>query len=150
MRYIYSEVNGLWWQGRYQTMTEAILNLVLNFILGKFWGIYGIMIATIITIFICNFVWGLRIVFKYYFQLSRLKKYYQYQIKYAFITLVLCVLVYSICMLIPSGHTFFIFFLRMIVCLIVPNIFYILIYRNSEIFCQVKNMVKGYIKRKSK
>lgn len=146
---IYSSVNGLWWYRRNASLMELTSNLVLNFILGKFFGIYGIIIATNITIFMCNFVWGIRITFKYYFQLSRLKEYYYYHIKYFMVTLFLCILTYGVCLLVPAHHTPGSFLLRIIICMSFPNAGYLLIYRNSEMYEKSVVFIRKILKREN-
>lgn len=147
MRSIYSSANGLWWKYRYRSLAETVANLILNFVLGKFFGVYGILLATIITIFVCSFLWGSRIVFKYYFQLSRLKEYYGYHMKYALVTFSLCILTYGICSLISCSNTFGILFLRMVVCAVLPNIGYTLIYRNTDMFHQIRGLMVTLLKK---
>lgn len=141
MRSVYSSANGLWWQHRRRSVAEAAANLILNFILGKFFGIYGILTATILTIFVCNFVWGVRIVFKHYFQLFRLKEYYGCHIKYALATCVLCILTYNVCAWLPCGQVIGGLLLRAVVCAVLPNIGYALIYGRTDMFRQVRQMV---------
>ncbi len=141
MRSVYSSANGLWWQHRRRSVAEAAANLILNFILGRFFGIYGILTATILTIFVCNFVWGVRIVFKHYFQLFRLKEYYGCHIKYALATCVLCILTYNVCAWLPCGQVMGGLLLRALVCVVLPNIGYALIYGRTDMFWQVRQMV---------
>lgn len=144
---IYSSANGLWWYRRYVSMLEITVNLVLNFVLGKFLGIYGIIIATIITIFMCNFIWGIRITFKHYFQLTRLKEYYYYHLKYFLVTLFLCAVTYSLCLMLPDCHILGSFLLRMVLCIFLPNIGYVLIYRKSKIYNQSIGNVRKILER---
>lgn len=72
---VYSAANGLWWEHRYRAIVETICNLVLNIGLGKLYGVLGIIVATNISVFLCNFVWGTLIIFKNYFSV---KKYYTF------------------------------------------------------------------------
>ena len=44
---------GIWWHLKVSYLIEAIANLLLNIILGKLFGITGVLIATIITIIPC-------------------------------------------------------------------------------------------------
>lgn len=144
---IYSGANGLWWHRRYVSMLEITVNLVLNFVLGKFLGIYGIIIATIITIFMCNFIWGIRITFKHYFQLTRLKEYYYYHLKYFLVTLFLWAVTYSLCLMLPDCHILGSFLLRMVLCIFLPNTGYVLIYRKSKIYNQSIGNVRKILER---
>ena len=66
---------------------EAISNLVLNILLGYLFGINGIILATILTIIIFNFIERTEILFKYYFRGSS-RQFYGDHIFYALVTLV--------------------------------------------------------------
>ena len=65
MRSIYSNSSGLFWQGRFYVIVEAILNIVLNYFLGKRFGVQGIIAATNLTILFINSYYHNRIVFSY-------------------------------------------------------------------------------------
>ncbi len=140
MRSIYSTTNGLWWHHRYRSLAEAIGNLILNIILGKFFGVYGIIIATSITIFICNFLWGGRITFRLYFGLDKLREYYGYQFKYFATTAVLCVGTYFCCAVLPLENIVVNLIFRGLICVVLPNIIWILLYRRTEEFSYVMSI----------
>lgn len=122
MRSIYTEANGLWWEHRYRSISEAIGNLFLNIVLGKCFGIYGIITATIITIFFCNFLWSAHITFRCYFGMDKIKSYYCYHLKYAATSVVTFILTYYICFLLPFHHNIYILLARGIICIFVPGI----------------------------
>ena len=79
---LYKDAAGLWWYGRYRVILEAICNLILNFVLGYFWGINGILIATIITIALIGHGYGGWIVFHYYFKDKSFGKFIIKQLEY--------------------------------------------------------------------
>ena len=47
---MYQASAGLWWQFKYLPVFEAISNFTLNAYLGYKFGMYGILIATLITV----------------------------------------------------------------------------------------------------
>ena len=63
---LYLGGNGLWWECKAPCIVEALGNLVFNIVLGKFFGIKGILLSTIITLISCNFIWRNYILFKKY------------------------------------------------------------------------------------
>ena len=131
MRSIYTEANGLWWEHRHRSIIEAAGNLLLNVILGKYYGIYGIIIATIMTILFCNFLWGSYIVFKYYFGLKRIKDYFSDHFKYMIMSTLTVFVTYTICLLIPIHRNIFLLLSRGFVCLFVFFIvFFVKYYHN--------------------
>lgn len=55
-RNLYVNGNGLWWKLKIWYVLEAIGNLVLNVLFGYIMGITGIILATIITIIVFDFI----------------------------------------------------------------------------------------------
>ena len=56
VRSIYYSTTGMWWEMRYRSIVETIANLVLNVVLGYYFGINGIILATVISLFLFNFL----------------------------------------------------------------------------------------------
>ena len=132
IRAMYSDAAGLWWENRNRTILEAVSNIVLNYVLVKIWGIYGILLATIITIFIFGFVGSAIVLFKYYFK-EGLKDFFVQHFVYAMITCIICFITYQICS-IYKGNILNVVVYRMIICCIVPIILYYLFYCKTHIF----------------
>ena len=141
IKYLYTSANGLWWEHRYRALTETLLNLVLNVLLGKFFGVRGIILATMISLFACNYVWSTRILFKNYFSLSRMKQYYQYQGKETLVMIIAAAVTYTICRTIPSNQLFQQLIVRTMICLTAPNAIYFLVFRKTEQFQYAKKLL---------
>ena len=131
IRSVYVHANGLWWENKYRSIIEAISNLALNYFLGKYFGIYGIITATLISLFFINFLWGSGIIFKYYFIDISIKEYYGLHFLYAITTIIACWITYNICELINIAGIVGLFF-RLVICMILPNIIFILFYRKTK------------------
>ncbi len=140
MRSIYSNVRGLWWQHRWRSVFEAIGNIMLNFILARYFGIYGIILATILTLLLINTIWGVQITFKYYFGLKHIMGYFKYQMAYAVVTIVLCFITWNICQMLPARGLISTLVVRILICVSVPNLCYILIYRHLPYFQRMKEI----------
>ena len=137
IRAIYSDACGLWWENRWRAIIEAALNLGLNFILGKFFGVYGIVVATLVSLFFINFVWGSSIIYRHYFTEIKISEYYLLHLLYASVTAIACVTSWFACSFIPFAGVWG-FAIRILLCLIVPNILYLLAYFKTPLFGQVK------------
>lgn len=131
IRCMYITTNGLFWEHRWRSIVETVANVGLNIVLGKFFGIDGIIIATMISIFICNFIWANKITFKKYFGKSYLKDYYLYQLKYFIINVCVCGLTMLICSSIGVSNGILGLFMRMLLCAIIPGLIYFSIYRRD-------------------
>ena len=133
IRSVYVHANGLWWENRYRSVIEALANLILNYFLGKQFGIYGIIGATLISLFVINFAWGSGIVFKYYFKGISPKEYYFLHFYYAIVTILGCAITYRVCEIIGEGNIFKLLF-RLIMCMMIPNILYLILYKPLKIY----------------
>jgi O-antigen/teichoic acid export membrane protein len=145
-RNLYLEGYGLFWECRIWYLVEAIANLLLNFILGYFFGITGILLATIITIFFFNFIARNRILFKSYFRCSK-KYFYLDHLLYIIVMLVAAAITYAICFVIPLNGWLGLF-VKACICIVVPNLILLLIYFKNPLFKLSLSFVKNVLKIK--
>lgn len=71
IRGVFNEGAGLFWHQKNRSILETILNLLLNFLLAKFIGVYGIILASLITVFLFGFLYSSYITFREYFGLEK-------------------------------------------------------------------------------
>ena len=118
-RNLYFTGNGLWWKAKKVYIVESLGNLILNIVLGKIMGITGVLLATIITIFVFNFIIRTNFLFKEYFKVSP-KTFYTDHAKYGAETVIICGICYFVCekyTVVFAGITGL--FVRGILCVIV-------------------------------
>lgn len=132
---LYKDAAGLWWHGRYRVIIEAVANLILNFTLGFYFGINGVLIATIITLLLLGNGYGGYIVFHYYFRDESFIKFIREQILYilaiaavALVTMCLCNFVDSIFRL----NKVYTLIIRGLNCIIIPNLLFLLLYSKHK------------------
>lgn len=146
IRSIYSNAAGLFWESKNYVIFEAIMNGILNYLLGKMFGINGIIIATNITIVFINFIFGTRVLFKNYFKNSLLIKFYMKNIYYALITIFSGGI-----MLFISGFINVFPVLKIVImgilCLIIPNILFIVFYSRSNEYKSGKQFLIKLLKK---
>ncbi len=87
---------GLWWRAKWILISEATLNLILNVLLGKIFGIYGVLFATIITIIFLNYLGITKLLFREYF-IFGFKKYLINRVYYTIITISICIVAKVAC-----------------------------------------------------
>lgn len=81
--YVYHEGKGLWYESRPIMICEAVVNIVLKIVLCRVLGIFGLVIATVISVFITNYFLCPALLFRLYFQNGKLKEYWTDHILYA-------------------------------------------------------------------
>ena len=144
IRSVYSEARGLWWENRYRAIAEAVANIVLNVVLGKLFGIYGIVSATLISLFFINFVWGSSIIYKHYFTKIRIYEYYLLHLLYSLVTVVACCVCWFVCSIIPFAGVGGLF-ARLALCTVIPNTMFLLCYCRMPMFKTAKEWLQKCI-----
>lgn len=138
---------GIWWKLKYSNIGEAVGNVVLNIVLGKLFGITGILLATIITILVFNFLWRTKILFDNYFETMSLREFLQNHGRWILCIGIAAVITWNICQLIYAG-LIVTMIIRGIICLVVPNVILLILLYRSKQFHNAKmfalNMLSGF------
>lgn len=145
---MYKDASGMWHEDRFRPLVAALTNLVLNLILVQFIGIYGILISTVLAIICIGMPWLLYNLFTVIFERRHLLEYLKKLLYYCTVILISCIVTYYVCEKVRIGliETLFI---RGVVCMFVPNLMYLIAYRNKVEFKDslvlVNKMTKGKI-----
>ena len=129
---VYKEAAGLWEFDKYRPIVASIVNLAINIVLVKTIGIYGIIISTIISIVAIIFPWSTFVLFREYFK-GGYKKYIFKNILNIIITFIVGCITFCICSLMKN-ISIFTLITKGIICLIIPNILYLICYFNNNDF----------------
>lgn len=136
---VYKEATGIYWEDKARPIVESIANLVLNVALVKYIGVYGVVLSTIISIVFINIPWSAYSLFKAYFKTGFWNYMKEICCKFALLVLVGALTYYG-CSLLPS-EGYGAFFCKIINCVIVPNVIYLLVYARTPEFAKFKQMV---------
>ncbi|MGN0161456.1 MAG: lipopolysaccharide biosynthesis protein [Lachnospiraceae bacterium] len=137
--YLYREAAGLWQYDKYSVACGAVLNLILNVILVQMIGLYGVILSTIMNCVLVSLPWSTRALFKYYFN-KKAMEYYKKLGIYTTVFVLNAVCTYFICGKV-QGSNIQVFIIRIIICVIVPNVFFWLVYRGTPAYKDVKGFV---------
>lgn len=126
----YKNTMGLFKYGQYLLIFTAGINLVLDFVLGKIWGMFGIYLASTIARGLTNSWYEPYAVFKYGLKINPLE-YLKRYIKYAITLVITAMICYSFCE-ICHFSSFLNVIIKIIICSVVPNSIFFVLYRNTE------------------
>lgn len=146
IRATYSDAAGLWWENRYRTVIEAVVNIIFNYVLVQIWGVYGVIIATLISLFLFGYMASAFVLFRCYFTEVSVWDYFKNHILYFGVTFFVGAITYWLCSRIRGG-SWMILIGRGIICCIVPVILYGLIYYKTKRFQDAMKWMKGIIIR---
>lgn len=144
IRGVYADAAGLWWENRYRTLAEAIVNIILNYILVKLMGVYGIIIATIFSLFFLGFIGSTLVLFKNYFKFG-IKRFLGMHLVYFGVTVGNCLITYLLGSKI-TGENWKVLFVRAFFCITVSTVIYFLIYRRTRIYKESIEWLKEKVK----
>ena len=129
----YKDAAGIWHEDRFRPLVTALSNLGMNLLLVQVWGIYGVILSTVLSMIFIGMPWLLYNLFTVLFYKEDLKPYLKQLMLYAAVTLISCVSAYVICVQVPL-HGLSLFIVRAVICCIVPNVIYFFIYRKTVEF----------------
>ena len=123
---------GLYWHFKYKPIFESVLNIVSSIILGTYFGLIGILSANIVSTLITCFWVEPYFLYKYGFSCSSKTYFYDF-FKYSCAIFVISILCLVISNLFDRGG-FVDFIFKISSCIIIPNVIFIILYRNKKEF----------------
>lgn len=146
---IYKNAMGLFKYGQYLLILTAMINLVLDVILGKMWGMFGIFLATIIARVLTNTWYEPYAVFKYGLE-KNFKEYIKIFLEYAVVLIFTGVVCYVLCGFCKYNNIINLI-LKVIICSIIPNIVFYMCYGKTQegkyLIGAIKKIITGVIKK---
>lgn len=130
----YKDSAGMWHEDRFRTLVTALSNLVMNLIMVQFWGVYGVILSTVLSTLFIGMPWLLHNLFTVLFEKSQLKIYLRKLFFYVFVVFCGCVLTYLLCLQLPIMSKWMILIIRAIICCIIPNVIYFVVYIKKQEF----------------
>lgn len=139
----FKECAGLFYQDRYKSIAEAIINLVVSICLTLLLGIEGVIIGTIVSNITTSLWIEPYVLNKHYMKQSTWKYFGRYSI-FVIATLITAVITKIVCGLLPY-YGFVYLVIRFVICAILPNVLLLIClcwipeFKNSVVF--VKKMI---------
>ena len=146
---LYKDASGIWHKDRFRPLVTAITNLILNVILVNYIGIYGVLLSTVISMLTVGMPWIIHNLFSEIFKNLNPKEYILKLIKYFIATVIVATLTYYVCHFI-QGETIISLIFRGIVCFVVSNTLFYVIYRKTKEMNDSKALLNKILKLKNK
>lgn len=140
---IFKDCSGLFYQDRFRPLAEALLNLVSSIVLGKFIGLAGIIIGTILSNVLINLWVEPYVLNKYYFKESTKKYLLKYLLNFVVMVGIGLITYYTIGLL--KSNSLGVLLIKFVICAVLPNILYMLIYFRTSDFKYYVDLIKNFI-----
>ena len=136
---LYKDAAGIWHQDRFRPLVTALTNLGLNLLLVQVWGIYGVILSTVIATLGVGMPWLLHNLFSTLFPSGALPGYLRLLARWAALTAAGCVFCLGLCLLLPfTGWAALA--ARGALCCVVPNLWFLLTCRGLTEFRQAAEL----------
>lgn len=124
---------GIFTQDKYFPLIESAVNLISSIILVRYLGLVGVFIGTTISTLTTVF-WNVpRLTYKYVFD-KPVITYFKKYIFYLILTIITAIITTVLCKTLVTGSGFVSLIVMGIICLIIPNVIYILLFFRTEEF----------------
>ena len=139
--------NGLFVQGKYRPVIMAFVNITTSILLSKWIGISGIFWGTVISRATTQLWYDPWLVYKNVFNINILK-YFKIYFIYAFITVVCCVSTSTVLDIVCPQNGIVKLLVGAILCIVIPNIAIIGLFRNTTPYKATINKVLDIFKKR--
>lgn len=136
----YKDAGGIWHEDRFRPLVTAIANLGMNLVMVQFWGLYGIILSTVLSMLFVGMPWLFHNLFTTMFEKKDMGKYLASLAFYVSISIIACITSVVVCEFINSGLLVTLI-IRFIICLIVPNAIFLIVYVRKREFKQSVQLV---------
>lgn len=97
IQWLYHQGAGLWYESRFIMLGEAVANVILNILLCKLLGVFGIILATVVSVFVTNCILCPKLIFREYFKNGKLREYWKDHVEYAVTMFITAVASWLVC-----------------------------------------------------
>lgn len=143
--WVFRSTLGLFKQGKFRPILVAILNIVLSIVLGRLWGVFGVLFATFLSRAAISLWYDPLILHKYGFEVSCKPFFARYFRRVLLLTAVLIAMLTIRHVVLSSATTVLRFAVMTMVAAIVPNAIFWLAYRRCEEYAYFRSIVKDHV-----
>lgn len=143
----FKEAAGIFYEDRYVPLIEVAVNIIASIILANIFGLAGVFIGTILSSFVLFFYSYPIFVYKKLFGRS----YFQFLKEFAFyfvISIVCMFITFLVVNLINISNLLITLFINLIICIIIPNFIYYLIFKNTKEYRYYIELLKKLINKR--
>ena len=141
---IFKDKGGIFTNDKYVPLIEAVINLGASIILVKYFGLAGIFMGTTISTITIPLWTQSKLVYDKIFEKS-VVEYFKKYFYYLILTLIVGVLTTISCNILVQGTGFIDLVFRGIICVLVPNIIYIILFYKTDEFKYILGIIKPII-----
>ena len=145
---VFRDSLGLFWFDRYKSVIGAVLNLGISIVLARQYGTIGVFLGTLISALLTSFWVEPWILYRHSLGIP-VRKYFRRYFLYALVTGVAGYLTNYLCRF-TSGNVWKILILRLVICIVVPNVIFFICYVRVPEFQFLFRKFKGLLSKRNR
>ena len=145
---VFRDSLGLFWFDRYKSIANALFNILFSILLARQYGTFGVFLGTLLSTLLTSFWVEPLVLYRHSIKVPV----WHYFAKYALYTGVVVVsglLTHFLCRQV-GGSTVMAFFVRLCLCVVVPNTVFLLCYRRTREFRFLWEKIMSVVKKRRK
>ncbi|MDY3002431.1 MAG: oligosaccharide flippase family protein [Romboutsia timonensis] len=143
----FKEGAGIYHEDRFAPIFESLINLITSIILVNIIGLPGVFLGTLISNLSVVFWVKPKIVYKYVFN-RNISEYFKMYLKYLIIGLLPLIITHILTINLRNNIDIISFLLNCVVNIVVINVIYVIVLKNSEEFKYFNNIISNLLKKK--
>lgn len=133
----YKDAAGIWHKDRFRPLVSAAGNLLLNLALVKIWGLYAIVLSTVISYLVIAMPWLLYNLFSEIFR-GYFRKYLKTIIIYFIVVFAISGMCFSITFMLPYNIVGII--IRLAICIIINVVLFYLLFKRKKAYVDAMDL----------
>lgn len=143
----FKEAAGIFYEDRFIPIIESLINIIASIILAKIFGLIGVFIGTIVSSLVL-FLYSYPVfVYKKLFN-RKYSEFIKEHLKYFIISVIITVITALLINCINVSNLILQLVINALICIIIPNIIYVVIFRKTEEFKYYFNLLKQLLGKK--
>ena len=143
--WVFRSTLGLFKQGKFRPILVAVLNIVLSIVLGKLWGVFGVLFATFLSRASINLWYDPIVLHKYGFGVSSKPFFLRYLQRIILMTAVSLAMLAVRSVVLPAEATILRFAAMTAITAVVPNAVFWLAYRRCDEYAYFRSVAKDRV-----
>ncbi len=146
---LYKDAAGIWHEDRFRPLVTSAVNVIMNVIMVQFWGLYGIILSTVLSVLTVSLPWLFHNLFTTVFRSGRRELFLKIS-AYGTVSAVSCAICIGISRFVSFDSLILTLALRLVICTVISNVNFLGIFFRSGEFkstvATVNSVTKGKIK----
>ncbi|WP_026659654.1 lipopolysaccharide biosynthesis protein [Butyrivibrio sp. AC2005] len=144
---LFKDAGGLWSKDKFRPLVTSLANLGMNLAMVRFWGLYGVILSTVLSMLFIGMPWLFYNLFTELFDKEDLLPLLKEIISFVFVLTISAFATYGLCELTNADGVIGIL-IRMVICVIVPNTILFICFRRTKEYEQALLLVNKVTKGK--